>query len=621
MKVNSICDRSNREWYEKEVLMEKEKYVSHKEQVEKELKRLENKLDQIGYLRVGSFLLVVISIVVGFELKNTWYYLIGGLFLLLFIKLVIYYNQLKGEKQYEIAKKEVIETYINRLGREWLDFKEDGASFRDEAIPRTKDLDLLGKGSLFQYLCVGHTPYGKEALAKVLIHGVKQEQIPRRQEAVKELLKDDVFRLHLQTLSQMIGKNEEGIELQTIETFVRLAEVKSKKQSRLVKSLALILPFIVIFWGVLVILQRATPLINLIGSLGIVAQMGLSIFYYSRHQMIFDPIIKFSQNIKAYEAFLYAIENKDFKCEYLKDLQVSLCKQGGPKKALKGLKRLTEALKVRCNGVGYMIVGSTLMWDFHCMDVYNIWQKQYGNTIRSWLKVMGEMEALLSLAVIGEVKETTIFPEIKQEEVPYMSFSNLKHPLLQEQRAVGNALELSNATCIITGSNMSGKTTFLRTIGINLALAYAGAPVLATHFVASRMEVLTSMRIEDNVNEGISTFYAELLRIKQMITKSEYKKPMLVLIDEIFKGTNSADRILGATETIHALEKPWITVMVSTHDFELCELENNDKRATYNYHFTEHYQDNKIKFDYKLQKGRCKTTNAKYLLKMVGIIK
>ena len=157
--------------------------------------------------------------------------------------------------------------------------------------------------------------------------------------------------------------------------------------------------------------------------------------------------------------------------------------------------------------------------------------------------------------------------------------------------------------------------------GINLALAYAGAPVLGINFKAARMDVLTSMRTHDNINEGISTFYAELLRIKQMITKADMRQPMLVLIDEIFKGTNSADRILGATETIHALEKPWITVMVSTHDFELCELENNSKREAYNYHFTEYYRENEIKFNYELQKGRSKTTNAKYLLRMVGIIK
>ena len=601
--------------------MKKQKYLSHIEQINTVLSILEYRLDKVGWLRIATFLLGIVSIIAGFELENNLYYIIGILLVLGFTGLVKHYNKLKNQKQYETAKKEVVEGYLKRLGQEWLDFKEDGKDYINQDIPRTKDLDLLGKGSLFQYICVGHTPYGKDALAKALVQGVKHEQISSRQEAIKELLKDEAFALHLQTLSQMIGKNEEGVELETIEAFVEMAEGESKKQSIVMKTLALVLPFIVLFSGVLIGIHRQTPLTNLLGSLGILAQIGLSAFYYRKHSMAFEPIVKFSQNIKAYEAFLYAIENKEFKCDYLKDLQKNLCDQGGPKKALKGLKQLAEAVKVRFNGLGYMIVGSTLMWDFHCMDAYYIWHKQNGKSVRRWLKVMGEMEALLSLAVIGEVKETYVFPQIEEAKEPYINFSQVKHPLIQEQIAVGNMLELKNATCIITGSNMSGKTTFLRTIGINLALAYAGAPVLATHFEATRMEVLTSMRIEDNVNAGVSTFYAELLRIKQMITLAELKQPMLVLIDEIFKGTNSADRILGATETIHALEKPWITVMVSTHDFELCELENNSKRAAYNYHFTEHYKDNEIQFDYQLQKGRCKTTNAKYLLKMVGIIK
>ncbi len=601
--------------------MKKQKYLSHIEQINTVLSILEHRLDKVGWLRIATFLLGIVSIIAGFELKNNFYYMIGILLILGFIGLVKHYNKLKNQKQYETAKKEVVEGYVKRLGQEWLDFKEDGKDYITQDIPRTKDLDLLGKGSLFQYICVGHTPYGKEALAKALVESTQHEQISRRQEAIKELLNDEAFALHLQTLSQMIGKNEEGIEIQTMEAFVELAEGEDKKQSIVMKGLALVLPFIVLFSSVLIGIHRQTPLTNLLGSLGILAQIGLGAFYYRKHNMVFEPIIKFSQNIKAYEAFLYAIENKEFKCDYLRDLQKSLRDQGGPKKALKGLKQLTEALKVRFNGLGYMIVASTLMWDFHCMDIYYMWHKQYGKSVRRWLKVMGEMEALLSLAVIGEVKEDYVFPQVEETKEPFVNFSQLKHPLIQEQTAVGNALELKNATCIITGSNMSGKTTFLRTIGINLALAYAGAPVLATSFKAARMEVLTSMRIEDNVNEGISTFYAELLRIKQMITLAELKQPMLVLIDEIFKGTNSADRILGATETIHALEKPWITVMVSTHDFELCELENSSKRESYNYHFTEHYKDNEIQFDYQLQKGRCKTTNAKYLLRMVGIIK
>ena len=167
---------------------------------------------------------------------------------------------------------------------------------------------------------------------------------------------------------------------------------------------------------------------------------------------------------------------------------------------------------------------------------------------------------------------------------------------------------------------MSGKTTFLRSIGINLVLAYAGGPVLASSFNTSIMKILTSIRVEDNVNKGISTFYAELLRIKEMTEYNKHERPMICLIDEIFKGTNSADRIICATESIKKLSQPWSITLVSTHDFELCNLESDKSINAVNYHFAEYYQNNEIKFDYNIQEGRCVTTNAKVLLKMVGIV-
>ena len=153
--------------------MKKQKYLSHIEQINTVLSILEHRLDKVGWLRIATFLLGIVSIIAGFELKNNFYYMIGILLILGFIGLVKHYNKLKNQKQYETAKKEVVEGYVKRLGQEWLDFKEDGKDYITQDIPRTKDLDLLGKGSLFQYICVGHTPYGKEALAKALVEGKK----------------------------------------------------------------------------------------------------------------------------------------------------------------------------------------------------------------------------------------------------------------------------------------------------------------------------------------------------------------------------------------------------------------------------------------------------------------
>jgi len=166
---------------------------------------------------------------------------------------------------------------------------------------------------------------------------------------------------------------------------------------------------------------------------------------------------------------------------------------------------------------------------------------------------------------------------------------------------------------------MSGKTTYMRVLGSNAVLAYAGAPVCARSFALTPMAVYTSIQISDDLAGGISTFYAELLRIKKMIAYSRLGRPMLILIDEIFRGTNSADRIVGAREAIRRLTLPHAITIVTTHDFELCDL-GREGVPVANAHFEEHYEGDKILFDFKMREGRCRTTNAQYLLRMAGIM-
>jgi DNA mismatch repair ATPase MutS len=193
------------------------------------------------------------------------------------------------------------------------------------------------------------------------------------------------------------------------------------------------------------------------------------------------------------------------------------------------------------------------------------------------------------------------------------------HPLINHKQRVNNSINIDQSICIITGSNMSGKTTFLRTIGINLVIAYAGGAVCAKKFDTSIMDIYTCMRVSDDLSKGISTFYAELLRVKMIIEASKEKKPMIFLIDEMFSGTNSMDRIAGAKNVLLNLSREWIAGLISTHDFELCALEKDSKGKIKNFHFSERYKNNMIEFDYKLKNGQCTTTNAKYLMKMVGI--
>ena len=221
----------------------------------------------------------------------------------------------------------------------------------------------------------------------------------------------------------------------------------------------------------------------------------------------------------------------------------------------------------------------------------------------------------MSLASIGQTRQNYCFPTLLEDDSPRIETKKLSSILIAETNAVENDVTLHSGTTIITGANMSGKTTWIRTLAGAVMLAYAGAPVCAESFSVSKMAIFTSIRVNDDLSQGLSSFYAEILRIKSMIEYSKKNLPMLICIDEIFKGTNEADRLIGAREAIKRLTSPLNITLVTTHDFELCDMP-----FVHNAHFEEYYEGDKIKFDFQLREGRTKTTNAKYLLKMAGIL-
>ena len=534
--------------------------------------------------------------------------------LAVFIILVKQHGVIKRALEWERCMNTVNQEYLDRINGSWTGFKDNGQEFADPDHPYTGDLDIFGKQSLFQAINTGKTYYGRTMLKERLIRPIKDpEQIKRYQNSVREMAGKIDFCQSLQC--EAMQSRQTGSDPHD---FIAYAE----DQNPLFKNKQWENPFY--------ILPAATVLSIAFASLGLLIPSGVPVllcavqiiimlFSNKKLNPIFSSVGKFKDEIMTFGNMIKRIEDEDFKDPVLLELKGRL--SGGSKKTSRHLKKMVniaEAMDIRYSPMLRFLLNMLFLWDYHCVFAINEWKKQNGSLIKRWIESTGEFEMLSSLAVPLVAHPDWTFP-LFTATGSGVTAEELGHVLIPDEKRVCNDIAIKNQILVITGSNMSGKTTLLRTIGINLVLAYTGAPVCAKAMTCSIMDIYTSMRINDDLNSGISTFYAELLRMKMIIDRSKNRDSMIFLIDEIFRGTNSTDRTVGAVKVLKALNKSWIIGLISTHDFELCDLENEDRARVRNYHFTESYKGNSIYFDYKLYSGRSETTNARFLMKMVGI--
>lgn len=547
-----------------------------------------------------------------------------------FLMLIRYHSILEDEQTYLKDFQSVLKDYLARFGDGWKGFPMDGARYLNDDILEARDLDLFGKSSLYQYICTASTIWGQDQLAfwlklsgKGFAEGSDSQivhEIKSRQQAAAELAQKPEFCMGFETSARGLRDMEYDKSREIINKFFHALETENAFPlvCRILIRLFPLLTLTLLFSALLGIHRHMTmPLFFLLAFAQLVSA-GLGFYWNNK---VLSPIYQMNRTITPYRKLFQLLEQESFDSSYLKDLQKTLLKNGSASAALKDLEKITDSVCARHNIYAFLLYNSLFLHDYYCVEWYEKWKDSYKYSLKAWLKAVGNVEALISLSVICHTRKFHCLPVLTDSTRPLLTASDIRHPLLKEPSAVGNDIDLTHGTCIITGSNMSGKTTFIRSIGINLALAYAGGFCTAASLRISLMELCTSIRTEDNVNEGISTFYAELLRIRRIIEVSQKQIPMISLIDEIYKGTNAKDRIFAAKETIRNLSKPYAVTLITTHDFELCDLEKDLDIHGKNYHFTEHYKENKILFDYKLKEGRCTTTNARYLLRMAGILK
>ena len=577
------------------------------------LKKQGRRMDHLSNIRLIIALVGIGNIIYFYMIKSTFIYYILPIYILLFIYLVVKHNRLKDHHKYLYIYHEINEKALERFNGNWNKFKDTGLEFQEDHHPFSGDLDIFGQGSLFQYINTTTTYMGRQTLKKYLTEPSKNmEQINKRQEAVAELADKLAFRQRL-TAEGLITPDRSDDNEDLYDFFKTKVEIYTKPWLIIGVRLFPVISIGFILLYFLEIVSYRIPFLTVL--------IQILIFRYQLkvRSNILDLVYKHEDGIKTYSKILYQIEKNHFKSNYLIELKDRL-QDGSNTKAFEQIKRLgriADQISNRSN-IYFIPINVITLWDYQCMVALEDWKNQSGSLIETWLDTIGTFEALSSLANLRYDHPDWCFPKIVDQPY-YIMAKDMGHPLITEDR-VCNDFKIEDPTkvLLITGSNMSGKSTYLRTAGINMVLAYAGAPVCAKEFYCNIFSIYTCMRVSDNLEKNTSSFYAELLRIKKIVDESKINN-VFFLLDEVFKGTNSQDRHEGAKLLIKKLLDNKAIGLVSTHDLELGVLEKESDNKIKNYHFKEYYENNEIFFDYRLNQGVSNTKNALYLIGMIGI--
>ena len=550
---------------------------------------------KLGFAKLGVVGALVVSIVFLFAgglMLGTVVGFVVALALVVFLWVVHY--RVDQKNHYHAGIVAICNRHLQRIGGEWADFKDHGQEYMDPGHLYALDLDIVGPKSLFQYLNTTHTIHGRSRLATALLSTDATQW-------EHKIAGDLDFLIQMEYLFEQIGVNPQDAPL-----VQELADDSPFIQGAGAKYLLLGMPIITaslfglgLFFG----LSYGYGLVALV--VQILIAKGISRKFQADPDTYLGQLRKLPYKFARYKDVITAIQDK----QPIPALQSAL-------EAMKDFEKINNRLSLVGNPFLYFILATVFLWEYYCAFLLENWKKKYAPQVADWFDTLGQIEAYNALAIMPHVCKGCTIPTIGT--TMEVKATSLGHPLIQNDKRITNDVTLGKEIFIISGSNMSGKTTFMRTVGINMVLAKAGGFVVADSFRMYDFHIATSMRTQDDLNQGISTFYAELKRVKMVLDMAASNPHTLFLIDEIFKGTNSVDRLAGADAVIHKLEALGVVGMVSTHDLELCQLADTITRVA-NYSFREHYKDGDIYFGYKLEKGRAKTTNGRFLMEMIGL--
>ena len=490
---------------------------------------------------------------------------------------------------------------------------DPGREFIDPHHDYSYDLDLFGTGSMFQFLNRTVTAQGKTRLAMLLKQSQRPiEEIRNRQNAIQELAGELSWR------QNFMAKGMETDEAKN-DYNESIDQVINLKSVQLLKYLMIILPALTLL---LIGLSIAGIDPYSFYRLALFAQWVFLGLYIKKIIEFHKKFESQGKLLNRYAEMLKQIETANITSNYLVSLKGQLSHQGKTASSITSeLQKILDQFDYSKNILVGFVLDSIFLWDIGCLVKLNKWQQDYAGILPRWFGVIAEIDALISLANCNHNHPEWATPEVINSKF-HFNAERLGHPLIDEARCVRNSFKLTNddQIAIITGANMAGKSTFLRTIGINLTLASNGCKVCAEKFEFSPARIYTNMRTSDNLMNDESYFYAELLRLQSMLNLIRNGETVFVILDEMLKGTNSIDKLNGSKELIRQLLTLKTHGIVATHDLNLTELSQSYPHSLKNLCFEVQLNSEELHFDYRLTEGVTKTMNATFLMKKMGII-
>ncbi len=563
---------------------------------------------KVGLVRIGSLVAGVALAWLAYSGLVAWWWLIlpGAVF----FALADVQDRITRARRRAERAAAYYEQGLARLDDDWTGKGETGERFLDGTHPYADDLDLFGRGSLFELLSRARTRVGEETLAGWLLHPAEPEAVRARQGAVAELRTRLDLREDLALLGEGVRSGDDARAL------TAWADAPAWRVTRFQRATAIALALAAVAGLVLWVTGFGwIPLL-----VAVAAGRAFSFTLRTRVGRVVSAVDRAGRDLALLSGVLGRLERERFESPRLAELRAALDVEGlPPSRQIGKLNGLIDLLDARRNMI-FAPVAFVLLWETQLAIAIEGWRKRSGPAVARWLTAVGEFEALCSLAGYAYERPQDPFPELLEGAARFEG-EGLGHPLIPEARNVRTDLLLADEprVLIVSGSNMSGKSTLLRTLGVNTALALAGAPVRARRLRLTPLQVGASIRIQDSLQAGASRFYAEITRLRQIVDLTAGPLPVLFLLDEILHGTNSHDRRIGAEGLVRGLINRGAVGLVTTHDLALARIADELAPLAANVHFEDRLEGGRMTFDYLLRPGVVQKSNALELMRSVGL--